>query len=594
MISLTQDILITKEDIDKTNWQDLIDIVDTKECFSYKKVFDNKALEEHENGNDKAYFVYSLFGSITSLMLHEPLEENPFGFSSLPRYPPQVKLENLSDVHLDILEEILPNVFDAEMKARLADVIWIRKKKVLIAEIAIKAYLSSFENLLDINQWTTSFDRIARAFFLAKRMGKGKELFNKVTETIRITIEQYYEEDDLYLSEQLMNLLINNKLVDNAHNYVCISRKLAEKAERKERWEVAKAYWECSARWYKLTKNFAARREILILKAETSVKQSDSILSKPKPIYNLAVVHLQDAIDAFKNIDNTHDRVGELHRKLLTLQEKSMEEMIPVFSKPVDISACVAQSIQLVKGKSFIEKLDVLLTSKTVPKIAELKIRVIESNKKDITTDFFRDIKVSTTGKVIDKQPNSKDDKHSDINLNNNMFAESKETQICLSRSFITPIQKQILSEHPSLTILDILQIVMKSPFVPKGREEIYAKGLYAGLVGDFIISTHLLIPQLENSIRFALKQNGVITSGHDSKGIQEEKGLDTLLKTNELSEILTEDLIFCLRGLLIERFGSNLRNETAHGLMNSTSFDSSLTQYLWWVIFQIVYKDAL
>ena len=41
------------------------------------------------------------------------------------------------------------------------------------------------------------------------------------------------------------------------------------------------------------------------------------------------------------------------------------------------------------------------------------------------------------------------------------------------------------------------------SKFIPKEREYIFAKGLYAGFQNDFILSSHLLIPQIENSLKF-------------------------------------------------------------------------------------------
>ncbi len=100
--------------------------------------------------------------------------------------------------------------------------------------------------------------------------------------------------------------------------------------------------------------------------------------------------------------------------------------------------------------------------------------------------------------------------------------------------------------------------------------------------------ATHLLIPQLENSVRYVLAGNGVIVSRLDDPGVQEEKGLGELLYEPKLEELFGEDLLFDLQGLLLERFGANLRNKLAHGLMDSDEFSSAPMLYVWWLTLRI------
>lgn len=133
--------------------------------------------------------------------------------------------------------------------------------------------------------------------------------------------------------------------------------------------------------------------------------------------------------------------------------------------------------------------------------------------------------------------------------------------------------------------------LTSNNPFVPPGREYLFAHGLHAGLIGDFVVSTHVLIPQIENSIRYILERQGTITSSLNSKGIQDQKNLNNLLYDpyqQELLKIFGEDIVFEFQGLLVEKFGSNLRNKMAHGLMNPAEFYSYSTIYLWWLILRI------
>ncbi len=50
-----------------------------------------------------------------------------------------------------------------------------------------------------------------------------------------------------------------------------------------------------------------------------------------------------------------------------------------------------------------------------------------------------------------------------------------------------------------------------------------------------------------------------------------------------ELKQLYNDDdLIFDLQGLLVEHHGSNLRNETAHGLLDDGQMGTEECMYLW------------
>lgn len=92
----------------------------------------------------------------------------------------------------------------------------------------------------------------------------------------------------------------------------------------------------------------------------------------------------------------------------------------------------------------------------------------------------------------------------------------------------------------------------------------------------------------MEESVRYILIQYGIVPSSFDDEGIQDEYNLNKLLThpkfTEKLNEIFGEDVIFTLRACLVERFGSNLRNDMAHGLIDHNAFYSPSAVYLWWL----------
>jgi len=146
----------------------------------------------------------------------------------------------------------------------------------------------------------------------------------------------------------------------------------------------------------------------------------------------------------------------------------------------------------------------------------------------------------------------------------------------------------QIIREH-AISLQDWDEVVFANPFVPAGRERLFAQGLHAGLNGDFVVAAHLLIPQIENSCRQMLAARGVIVSTHDKNGIEGEKSLQELLPMPEFKLLFGENLTFDLRSLLVEQQSSNLRHGMAHGLYDYEAFQSPPSVYLWWLVLRML-----
>ena len=151
----------------------------------------------------------------------------------------------------------------------------------------------------------------------------------------------------------------------------------------------------------------------------------------------------------------------------------------------------------------------------------------------------------------------------------------------------IEPARLAILKEHP-IRRRDLFFLLANNPFIPAGHEGIYVRGLQAGFFGDWLVAMHLLIPQIESSIRYVFQQHDVVTSTLESDGTQKERDLNQLLWMPELEQIFGSDIAFDLRGILIERFGENMRNEFAHGLMPENAFYVPTAAYLWWLVLHL------
>lgn len=547
--------------------------------------FWKKAQEAKEVGNFRDEAVLEILAAVTGAAIKP--ESNEEFFAEVFR--------NLTDEHLDFLATIAHDVSDPELQARVADILWVRRRDYRMAQLAVTAYIQSAKELEDPEKWNKCFDRIERALRLAHKI---KYQEDAVVAYIEAVLDRYNGEDPLWLSAKLMELLQEHQLSEPT-KYSVLAEKAAKLAESAHDWRRARAYWEIKARWHGIEKDGEKERAASMLAAETYVKEAQDTLEQNSLPYLTASHHLEKAIEAFRNVRGKKEetlaakvRAEEVHKLLIKYQKESTNELITISSEGVDISQNVEQARARVRGQEFHDALFSLALLVAPTKVSYLRQEVQQMARDYALSDLFPVVLINEMGKVIAKQPGSvlsDDFNEAEATTRFEMYRSAVFYQSFKAQAFIEPARYQINLEH-SVRVKDLLSIISHSPFVPPEREYLFAKGLYAGLTGDFFTSTHILIPQIENSVRYLLKKQGLRTSGHD-KGIQNEHYLTSILypsKYPEITSIFDEDTLFDLQGLLVEHSGSNLRNCMAHGLINDDGFLSPVMSYLWWMTLRL------
>lgn len=571
------DTSLSKENFASSSWKVVINECDRKECCQYGMPFWKKAEEAKSSGDVINQAVFTLLSAITYPQIKPDSINKPFACTKA------IKL--ITDEHLNALKDWASEISDAELQARVADVLWIKKRDYRMAQLAIRSYLKSAQNLEDPKHWTSCVDRIERAIRLARQINYN---FDNVVAYIESVLSKYNGEDPLFLSAKLMELLQDFKQGDPS-KYAALAEKAATIAEAKHDWHRARDYWEIKGRWHSLEKDDENERQAWLKLCETYVKEAEDAIKRNPPSYLVASAYLQKAIEAFRKKSGTQERSQEIHKILLEYQEQSMKEMAS-FSEEIDISQMVKLAREKVKGKSFQQAIFSLALLGASSKVDELRNQVLELAKNFPLQSFFPMTITNEMGKVTARQPSmfSNNSEESEAAIKSEMYKNAASCYQSLhANGYVEPARYQINLEH-NVRVNDWLPIVFNSSFVPQNREYIYAQGLHAGLTGDFLVATHLLIPQLEHSIRYLLYQRGVITSGLNDQGVQDEHNLNTTLYLPEFKAIFGEDLTFDLQGLLVNRFGSNLRNRMAHGLIDYNGFFQSRHSYLWWLTLRL------
>jgi hypothetical protein len=119
----------------------------------------------------------------------------------------------------------------------------------------------------------------------------------------------------------------------------------------------------------------------------------------------------------------------------------------------------------------------------------------------------------------------------------------------------------------------DFLDFLYTSPIFRLDKKPILKSGIDAFLNEEPLVSMHLLIPQIEDTIRHLVQ----MTSGNILKprpyGGFYLRNLDELLREDKVESVFGKDISFYFRVLFTDQRGFNLRNDVCHGILPYDSF---------------------
>jgi hypothetical protein len=447
------------------------------------------------------------------------------------------------------------------------------------------------------------YARLKRAAQLAPLIDgkKNTEMRCEVVEYINDLINRYATVENEFLTGSAMKVLQEDlrKSLSNIHidlpsyaaKYAAAAAQKAVFAEEFQDYHKAfyqkTAYRQIESEWYKIANDKEAERNARLHLAEVEVWYAQQALVGNEPnSYGVVGGRIGSAIAAFKKIEDTFgqrqdtsERIQDLHKQMLDYQKQSMSQTDSIaIAKPNDFCDPEMQQVarELVRGKPLRDALySLAFGCRLLRSTEDIQAEAEQNMESYKLSHLVPTVFVDEEGKAKAVSGNGEDE------LKNTMFRIAKFYQGWYGLNFIVPACNQICSEH-DVTLEDLSFIVYKKSLIPEGREPLYEKGLMAGLQGDLVIAAHLLIPQLENSLRHILKQNGSIASKRET--IQDNLLLHEVLNSPDLKQVLTENIIFTLKGLLVERMGSNLRNEICHGLFDYARFFTPELAYFWWL----------
>ncbi len=565
----------------------LIDACEKKNCREYSNII---LMEKQKTANNpEKNEILTLFYKIFSYTLvtdspNEPFKPTLILFAEGRRSPIP---DDLTTEERDFLQQVLPEIKDSELKARVADTLWVLKhnkpKTQENAKTAIEAYLVFNKKQLE-ERWLDINNKLARAL----RIFDNLRLFNdnKCPQKINAPkkISAYIESSATppHLIMRLIELLhTTNRPYNDKHAKILES--IATKYESELKYHAAKDVWNLAASLYKRAENTDEAIRCQVNGAETYVSLADDKEKAQPPSYLLVSSFLESAVKAYRAIPSKNERGAELYKRLVDAQSKTPDEMHAIPFEYSFSSAEIKPYTDQVSGLDIGNALYNFAFIAKPPCLEEMKKQIEDSEQEFSFRSLVPMQYTDRKGRIAGSS-----------SIHNSLESKMYRDIAPLHRSFTTigvlnPALQKIKLEH-NISLFDWKSMIKDHPFIPPERVNAYALGFFHGFNGDFLSAAHILIPQIENSIRYLLDNHGEQTSKQLQDGTQEDEKLKKTLESEELKKLFGKDLIFDLQGLLIKKEGENMRNNLMHGRMNDDELFQPKMVYLYWLTLHIMF----
>lgn len=578
------------DDFNDSKINEIIKSAQSKECAYYHSLF-HKELVENLTLQNSEKEILQLLSVICSFF---PSEKSLYDSAWHTEEKRSLNTEDLTEFDLSFLKSIIENISDDELRSRIADILWIKKKDYKSAKIAIISFLKSGRNFLKITS-----DRVPEVNQFFKRFERATQISLSINDNFRIKqISKYLKcrlekapqpfKND-YLIECLLNLLkltgtqdefclkfIENNLdkLTNTHDRGRICDIGAEVAKKLKQQEKVNNFYRYKAKnLYEEATRFAAENN-----------------------YIGAHSWMVDALDALKKINPILESDKLLKAEwetILTEFNIRTSDNMSTFSTEVDATLLIQESnrkLEIIKKYQSNAIATLALFTKDPIKKYNESMSEAEKSLQDSLIQF-----VSTSYFDKDKKEIKSSNSTKDAAIRNLNFYWS------LSCDYIEKVRNHIIQTFDSKSLESaIFSLIKDNPLISPERVQQVFTGVYYGFYGEWIVSSHVIPSQIENILRARLKISGHYKLKTKDDLTQQERDMNELLSDGDYRNFLNKDeyldidTLFNLEALLIHKHGENLRNDCYHGLCEDNFFTKSSNIYLWWLFLKIIVEAKL
>jgi len=482
-------------------------------------------------------------------------------------------IRKFNDSQIEYYKERLKSSNNVFLKARYADCLYeLASNKTKPSKYELGWILVQL--LMDVakihlaegrNNYIRYYEDMARAVEVSLRLNLMDLLKSLAEELLRVAPLLDGENVRWVLeSSEILRAIFSSKTskVTDAQVGECLS---ALESGRSYYWDVAKnhsLHRECCTElfeWAKLLKQDESIARKLLLEIGASYEEEAEHQQGRKQKADLVRVHyLEMALHHYINIGET-SRFAELKRRIrecykraeqnefgavsAAFPQEQLEEMIKPY---LDMNKEELLNF-LAVSPDLLPDIGVIRRQAELP---EARFPLLESVGKSIIS----------AGKKVFQTVDDVDSLKANIDL---MYMISAQMRwFALERIF------DFLIKERGLVAQDLIESIYNFPLIDTKNAILIEVGINRCFEDDYVSSLHILVPQVEASVRGIFQNAGLATTVIRHGMVQFEETFNEFLRRPEVIRALGERFHKYLQMIFVEQTGLNLRNEIAHGIV--------------------------
>jgi hypothetical protein len=471
------------DDFRRSEWRTAVDAPKKYGYYYYSlwQSLSELARKTVESGDIAAGKVLWVLADACSMVLNPASKNEPFGAMFLMVNGRSALPDDFEDATLNLFEEISVEVPDTWLRARLGDLIWVRRRRYQSAILAIDAY----RNMpIDADTWLQEGRECwGRCLRLTLTLGSGAG--GRMGETEKALVERFRsaERKDIILALGLSELLQTYRLAESES--AAFGGKLegwARLLSDEGKHEHARQYFAAAINWFDIAKD---PRKVWELTACVAKGFADE--AKRHKSQAVAVGFYERALQTYRQIPNAEravlgveDRIEALREEISTAGKNALGEMKRI-SVGTDIADLVENARTFVRGKPPMEALYAFANIHSGVKVAQLRELCVKKVTDFPLSSLFGVTHFSRDGRVVAKRSAiTSGEPDSEAALRSEMVNMYQMQLPLFVQGIILPALDTLTLEH-RFREQDFIWFTHQSPVIPPGRELLFGKGLFLG-----------------------------------------------------------------------------------------------------------------
>ena len=495
----------------------------------------------------------------------------------------------------DVLEAVLPRVEHPALRARIADIVWTNDmRKGGVAKTAIDAYCDCVEGLMNgslkaaypigsrdlVDAQTPAHRALQIASAITKR---GTPLPDRVIAVLTALYGEALKDGQPVIFSRIVQLCVDYKIIEAKQ--AATDLETAANAKPDIYPEAIRMALDFAGVLYKRVGDQESEQRCQLGAVRQMLRMRDECNQA-----GAKASWVMDALLRLRHIKGEEALAleNDLEDELRRLQRASLREM-GAFAVNIEVPAERDRIIEMFSEMDFSTALKSFALLDSSPKMEDLKAEALKQGQKFPLSAMMGIKHTDDEGKtVVNTAGAGSGEPPDDWYLNMIARAESLRRAMVVANN-IEPVRLHI-NDTVAIEERHFNPIVWQSAFVPQLQAPLYALGFARFFQGDFASAAHLLIPQLEPSLRHILKAHGADPTKRRDNATEEDRSLDAIIGNHraELVDILGAPLLEELDRVFNIQPGPALRHDVAHGQLSAGQCYSPDVIYACWLLYRV------